>query len=568
MIGWIEHCKHAELLPEQAPDHSWNKFNLRELYLSYQQALFDLERMDFSDLILNVVRLLREQADIAAAIQSRFDHVLVDEYQDTNPLQHEWLSLLCDRHHHLTVVGDDDQSIYGWRGADVRHILEFTQHWPEAGIHRLEENYRSTGSILNLANDVISHNPNRHEKTLRSTRGPGSLPGLLACNDEYDEAKTIARWLEQHHAGGIPWRNMAVLYRSNRQSLAMEQIFRQLNMPYRIIGGVGFFERLEIKDALAFWSLLNHCGDAMHLLRIANKPKRGIGPKALENISSSLNSSGLHASQWLDMIAKQSDRSMSKLKPLAELISDSRSHISMTADAGFAAILEDSGYLESLKALGEIEAESRLENVRALQGYIELSLAEGITPIEFMDRAALLQSGESVHGKDEENPETISFMSLHRAKGLEFDVVAIAGVEEGLLPHQRAIDEGEDALSEERRLLYVGITRAKNSLLLTTARVRRLFGDLLYPKPSRFLLNIPKEHLQQPQQPAPSARPVSAVSFSQNAFNIGDDVLHPTFGDGTILGVEGSGDATRVSVQFRKVGIKRLMLKYASLQRL
>ncbi len=557
LLGWIEHCKHAGLSPEQSPAQQWNDISLNELYRDYQQQLRHLERMDFSDLILNTVMLLREHPPIAAAIRARFDHVLVDEYQDTNPVQHEWLMLLCAEHHNLTVVGDDDQSIYGWRGADVRHILDFERLWPNPGIHRLEHNYRSCGRILTLANAVIDGNTQRHVKQLRATRGDGEMPQWITCHDEFDEARQIVRHLKERQQRGIAWQDMTILYRSNRQSLPLEQRLREENIPYRVIGGIGFFERMEIKDALAFWALLNHCADAMHLLRIANKPKRGIGAKGLEKLAVDLGKSGLRVAKWLDQLTQGTwPAPLNKLAPLAQLLADIRPHAPELPDYGLWRILEQSGYLKSLQAMGELEAASREENLVTLQSYIELSMASGLTPVEFMDRAALLQSDE----ENDDNDDALNLMSLHRAKGLEFDTVVLCGVEEGLLPHQRAIDEGETGIAEERRLLYVGITRAKNSLLLTSARQRRVFGDMVYPQPSRFIANLPPDTLQKPAASIPSA-----MSGPTN-ITIGAQVQHPSFGEGIVLSMEGSGDAIRVTVQFRLAGTKRLMLKYAALQ--
>jgi len=559
LMNWIEHCKHAGMMPDAAPQQMWSGIDLRELYATYQQELRKLERMDFSDLILNCVRLLRDEPDIAAAMRARFDHVLVDEYQDTNPVQHEWLTLLCSEHRNLTVVGDDDQSIYGWRGADVRHILDFERLWHGAGIHRLEENYRSQAAILTLANAVIGDNEDRHEKRLRATRAAGEVPAWLVCNDEYDEARRIVDFLDTRYRAGVPLTEMAVLYRSNRQSLPVEQLLREKNIPYRIIGGVGFFERMEIKDALAYWALLNRCADAMHLLRIANKPRRGIGAKGQEQLAVQLADSGLRAADWLDLVAEDGAAGPAKkLQPLARLIAGLRSEIDAMPDRGLMRLLEESGYLESLKALGELEAESRTENIVTLQGYIEMTMAEEATPVDFMDRAALLQSED----EDKDVPDdAVLLMSLHRAKGLEFDTVALAGVEEGLLPHQRALDEGEAGIAEERRLLYVGITRARNELLLTSARVRRVFGDMTYPMPSRFIANLDGDVLQRDQGMA-----VAAPASGHGELDIGASVRHPTFGDGVILGMEGSGDAIRVTVQFSQAGTKRLMLKYAALE--
>ncbi|HKI62703.1 MAG TPA: UvrD-helicase domain-containing protein [Mariprofundaceae bacterium] len=564
LLGWIEHCKHAGLTPSEAPEHGWNGVDMRELYREYQAELKRLERMDFSDLILNVVLLLRDHPDVAAALRGRFDHVLVDEYQDTNPVQHEWLIRLCDEHRNLTVVGDDDQSIYGWRGADIRHILDFDKLWGGAGTHRLEENYRSTGAILKLANAVIQANSDRHAKELRATREDGALPEWQVCNDEYDEARKICRLIQRWRDQGRPWSEIAVLYRSNRQSLPLEQIMRESGIPYRIVGGVGFFERMEIKDALAYWSLLNQCGDALHLLRICNKPKRGIGAKGMEQLAAQLAASGMRVAEWLDIVADgQAGGAAKKIEGLACLLRDMRSNNALSPDYGLNDILDASGYLKSLNAMGELEAAARLENIRTLQAYIELSMSEGLTPIEFMDRAALLQGTEDMQaGENEREEDAISMMSLHRAKGLEFDCVALAGIEEGMLPHQRAVDEGESGISEERRLLYVGITRARTHLMLTSARQRRLFGDTHYPLPSRFIKQLPRDILQRESTAQESGFSVPAGT----GVNLGGNVRHPSFGEGVVISLEGAGDAVRVTVEFRHAGTKRLMLKYASLE--
>ncbi len=564
LLGWIEHCKHAGLTPEQAPPTVFSGIDLSALYAEYQAQLRQHERMDFSDLILNVVILMREHPDVAAILRARFDHVLVDEYQDTNPVQHEWLQLLCREHRNLTVVGDDDQSIYGWRGADIRHILEFERIWKGAEVHRLERNYRSTGAILRLANAVIAANHNRHPKALRATRGEGERPVWRICHDEYDEARSIVRRLEAWRDEGMPWREMAVLYRSNRQSLVLEQVLRDSSVPYRIIGGVGFFERMEIKDAMAYWALLNGIGDGMMLLRICNKPRRGIGTKGQEQLAALLADSGLRAPEWLDSVAESAASGpAAKLAPLARLFRELRPELDAEEDRGLMRVLAASGYLDSLKGMGEIEAEARIENIRALSGYIAMSMAEGLAPVEFLDRVTLLQGQEEMEA--EEDGEAVSLMSLHRAKGLEFDGVVIAGVEEGLLPHQRALDEGEAGIAEERRLLYVGITRARRALLLTSARARRWFGETIFPQPSRFLAKLP-EGLIEIEDAAETAPEVRTGPAEIGGVRIGARVRHPSFGEGVVLSMEGNGDAARVTVQFSRAGIKRLMLKYAALQ--
>ncbi len=566
LINWIEHCKHAGLTPDNTPEHGWNGINMVDLYAAYQNELKRHERMDFSDLILNVVLLMRNHPDIATALRVRFDHVLVDEYQDTNPIQHEWLMHLCSEHQNLTVVGDDDQSIYGWRGADVRHILEFERIWNGATLHRLQENYRSSAAILKLANAVIRENTDRHEKELKATKPAGEIPSWKVCNDEYDEARKVVQQIEQWQSLGYKNSEIAILYRSNRQSLPLEQLCREVNIPYRIVGGLGFFERMEIKDALAYWALLNRCGDKLQLMRICNKPKRGIGAKGLEQLTAQLMASGMHAYDWLDLLASgQAEGVAKKLLPFAQLLIEIRAECDELPDRGLNRILEASGYLNSLNAMGEIEAGSRLDNVRTLQDYIEISLMQDLTPVEFMDRAALLQSSEAINdNKQEEEIDSVCMMSLHRAKGLEFDCVVLPGVEEGLLPHQRSLDEGESGIAEERRLLYVGITRARDHVLLTSARLRRFYGETHYPLPSRFIKSMPGDILQQDE---PLAAPSPTPNMNNEAgINIGSSVSHPSFGEGVILALEGAGDAARVTVQFRRSGTKRLMLKYAALQ--
>ena len=573
LTSWIEHQKNAGILPDQAESQLWNGLDLRDLYVAYQAELKQLERMDFSDLILNCVRILREFPSVATAMFTRFDHLLVDEYQDTNPVQHEWLCLLAQEHQNITVVGDDDQSIYGWRGADVRHILDFERVWPKAEVHRLEENYRSTAAILKLANAIISNNEERHEKQLNATREGGLKPEFHVCVDEYAEARHMAKLFNDRYAT-VLWSKMAVLYRSNRQSLAIEQIFREENIPYRIVGGLSFFARMEIKDAMAFWALLNQCADGMHLLRICNKPKRGIGAKGQEMVAQLLSASGQRVGEWLDSVLESTTlpAPVKKLVPLFQSMHEVRGHVESLPDRGLMTILEQSGYLDSLQAMGEVEAESRIENIRTLQSYIELSLESGITPIEFMDRAALMQSGE----EEDENQDAVSLMSLHRAKGLEFDTVVLAGVEDGLLPHQRALDEGEVGIAEERRLFYVGVTRAENILHLTSARLRRVFGEMSYPMPSRFIADLGDDILTKSEGGAShtsfgQASPFQSQSFQKNTtksqnITVGCRVQHPSFGEGLIVDIEGSGDAVRVSIEFESSGIKRLMLKYAALQ--
>jgi len=553
---WIDQCKNRGETPEQAPDDAFNNMPLHTFYREYQAQLMLQQRMDFSDLILNCVLLLRNHEATARAMRSRFDHVLVDEYQDTNPAQHEWLLRLCSEHRNLTVVGDDDQSIYGWRGADVSNILCFAQQWSGAETHYLEENYRSTASILKLANAVIRNNSDRHPKQLCATRSEGVPPQLLTCIDEHDEARTITQQLQRRHQQGIPWSQMAILYRSNRQSLPLEQQLRTADIPYRIIGGLGFFERKEVKDALAYWALLHRCGDALQLKRIINTPRRGIGDKGCATIMQALSESGMGVADWLDLHIGSPP--FKKLQPLAQLLQQLRAESESLNDSGLWLLLEQVGYFDLLQAMGEHEAASRIEHLQTLAGAIEQANEMEIQPAEFLDRAALLQSGEEQRDQDD---DCVNLMSLHRAKGLEFDTVFITGAEEGLLPHQKSIDDAPDGIgdgiNEERRLLYVGITRAKNQLILSHAHSRRFFDSTKHPKVSRFIVNITPSLLQRAAIAAPQA--------SDHSITIGCNVRHPSFGEGVVTAMEGSGSAARVTIEFARVHTKRLMLKYARL---
>ena len=554
--AWMEQCKHVGLLPADAPEEAWNGISLKEIYQLYQEELVRLGRMDFSDLLLNFVRLLREDADAAALIRSRFDHVLVDEYQDTNPIQHAWLWELCREHGNITVVGDDDQSIYAWRGADVRGILEFERRWPGARIYRLERNYRSTEAILALANHVIVAIHERRPKRLVAERKGGVRPRLLAAADEHEEARAVLAFFRERHAEGIPYEEMAVLYRSHRQSLAVEQVLREAGIPYRVLGGVGFFDRMEVKDALAYWALVNEVADLAHLVRVANKPRRGIGPKTLEAMTRTAAERHLDANGLLALAMQEgAPKALARLRPLAEVVAQAREQAKRRPDRGLWPVLEASGYLEMLRAEGEAEFAAREENLRSLQAFLEEQVESGASALEILDRTALLTTPEEQTAAREEG---VQLMTLHRAKGLEFRVVAIIGVEEGLLPHQRALDEGEAGLAEERRLFYVGITRAKDHLLLTHARVRRWFGDLIFPRRSRFLDGA-EPLLDMPAQEE-MATPTEAGELREGA-----RVLHPSFGLGTLLERSGTGEEMRVLVRFDRAGTKRLVWKYARL---
>ncbi len=555
VLFWIEQCKHQGLLPEQAPEEFLSGFSLKSLYADYQQSLRQHQRLDFNDLLIYSLQLLHSEPS-ASALRQRFDHVLVDEYQDTNKVQAQWLRALCQEHRRLTVVGDDDQSIYAWRGADCRYILEFQQDWPEAEVHRLETNYRSTKAILDLANAVIAANTQRYKKSLKAAAGQGCLPQWTVCVDEHDEARQIAAVFQQRHQAGLPWQEMAVLYRSNRQSLALEQTFKKQALPYRLLGSLPFFARKEIKDALAYWALLHRSADALQLLRICNHPRRGLGAKGQADLLHAVQQSDLTVDQWLDaQIAQPVKGYAKKIQPLAACLQAVRQHAEDDEDAGLWRLLDACAYLQALQAEGELEAQSRLEHLRLLQDLLKQACADGISPGEFLAQASLDPADTLDDAAD-----AVQCMSLHRAKGLEFDTVWLAGIEDGLLPHQRSIDTGLDGIAEERRLLYVGITRAKRHLHLSCVRSRRM-GQTNFPRPSRFLegLNDALLHKQERLTQSPAQQAVASD------WALGQLVRHPRFGEGTIVSMQGQGASLRVAVMFDEAGLKHLMLRYAAL---
>ncbi|MDX8394521.1 MAG: UvrD-helicase domain-containing protein [Mariprofundales bacterium] len=567
---WIEQQKYMGWQPDEAAKNNSNDNEYALLYARYQEELKQLQRMDFGDLIVQGIRLLTDYPQEAKRIRSRFLHVLVDEYQDVNPAQNLWLRGLCADGAEITVVGDDDQSIYGWRGADVQHILNFTEQWhkpnnnaqatnkEKTASYCIEENYRCSGAILSLANAVIAHNKKRHAKKLIAVRENGMLPLHVLCNDDLGEAVHIRNILQQRRHNGIEWQNMAVLYRSNRQSAHLERVLSESAIPYQVIGGVSFFARMEIRDALSYWALLHQCADSIHLLRIANTPKRGIGVRGKEQITEALRGFSGKPAAWLEVVRQTSNAKgiVAKLQPLAIAVHKVRLEFLDDEDQGLMAILQAAGYMTMLDGLGAVEKQTRCEHVKALSDFIEISLQEGLSPIAFLDRVSLLQSGE-----EKRSQASVSLMSLHRAKGLEFDTVIIAGVEEGLLPHQMSIadsDENKDTIAEECRLLYVGITRAKNFVCLTSTRLRRVWHETIYPDPSRFLSGIGLDTLRNEQTN-------SMCANKEKVLKAGMRVTHPSFGIGSIVRIEGDGEGMRAGVLFDQRGFKNLILKYAKL---
>jgi DNA helicase-2/ATP-dependent DNA helicase PcrA len=547
------------------------------LYAAYQRRLEQCRALDFDDLMVRTVELFREHPAALAQYHDRFRHILVDEYQDTNHAQFVLLSLLARRERNLCVVGDDDQAIYRWRGADVRNILEFERHYPEARIITLEQNYRSTQRILLVASHVIRHNPHRHAKTLWTANPDGLAVALYEAYDGYDEARYVGEQIRAHIASGGRCGDVAVLYRTNAQSRQFEEMFLRLGIPYQIVGGVRFYERTEIKDILAYLRIAFNPSDEASLRRVLNVPRRGIGETTIHRLEGRAKAGGV--SLWEAIReAGSSTGPESAAGPGAAFAPAVRRKIEEFIGIidGLAAVARDhtarevleraidmTGYRGMLEAEGTDEASARIENLAELAAVAqEVEETTGDGSLESFLQHLALQS--DIDGYEEE-ADRVTLMTLHSAKGLEFPVVVLAGLEEGLFPHARALDQEVD-LEEERRLCYVGMTRARSRLLLTYAHQRTSYGMSRSSLPSRFLAEIPAELLARAATsrtavadwPEEESRPVLVVA-------VGDRVRHKTFGTGRVLEVDGEGPRAIITVRFDEVGTKRLALGYAPL---
>ena len=561
----VDHAAYAE----QAT--GWFEEIVARVFRGYQRALQERNALDFDDLLLGVIHLFDDAQDVKEEYQERFLHVLVDEYQDTNRAQYLIVKTIAERHRNLCVVGDDDQSVYRWRGADVRNILEFERDYPDARIVKLEENYRSTKTILAAASGVIRHNPHRHGKHLWTANETGEPLTLYEAYDGHDEARFVAseiKRLREPDPEPRRYNDVVVLYRTNAQSRLFEEQFLRTGIPYTIVGGLRFYERKEIKDVLAYLRLSLAPYDSVSLKRVVNVPRRGIGDVSLERLDAFAAARGLNLyeamanPEGLEQLPRQAQRSAGEFVGLIERLRDRAGRV-RAADLIEMAIAE-SGYQAMLDAEDTDDAYSRVENLRELVTVAQEF--EQTTGEESLD--AFLQHLALVTDLDtwSEEIDRVTLMTLHAAKGLEFPVVFLAGLEEGLFPHARSLDE-EGGMEEERRLCYVGMTRAKVRLYLTYGRNRAIFGTTVPAVPSRFLDEVPAELIAHPTVPAPP--PVAWEEEPERdlpVLAIGDQVRHASFGEGRVLEVEGEGVRTVVTVQFER-GVKRLALNYAPLER-
>ena len=546
------------------------------VYAAYEELCQRSGLVDFAELLLRAFELMRDNETIRTHYQSRFQHVLVDEFQDTNSIQYEWLKLFAAPQNNLFVVGDDDQSIYGWRGAKVENILRFEKEFPNTKTVRLEQNYRSTGNILNAANAVIANNEGRLGKQLWTDGSDGEAITLFSAVNEIDETRyvleRIHHWVDQ----GGQRREIAILYRSNAQSRVFEETLLRAGVPYRVYGGLRFFERQEIKDALAYLRLIANRNDDASFDRVVNVPTRGIGNRTMEAVREEAKVKSLSlwaaARQLVDAgtLAARAQNALAGFLNLVEELDHDTGNVSLGEQTEL--MLDGSGLMDHYRKEKGEKAEARIENLEELVSAARTfeDVDEELGPLAAFLSHAALEAGE---GQAKEWEDCVQLMSLHSAKGLEFPLVFLTGLEEGLFPHQRSIDE-PGRLEEERRLCYVGITRAMQELHISHADVRRLYGNEHYATPSRFLDEIPEELLAR-TRPGPRSglrASESTQSYKESAsdtgYSLGQRVHHAKFGEGIVLQYEGQGQHARVQVNFQDVGSRWLVVAYANLDAL
>ncbi|VXA91999.1 MULTISPECIES: DNA helicase II [unclassified Pseudomonas] len=554
---------------------------MRSIYEAYEAACARTGVIDFAELLLRALDLWRDNAGLLEHYQRRFRHILVDEFQDTNAVQYAWLRFLAKGGESLMVVGDDDQSIYGWRGAKIENIQQFDSDFADAEIIRLEQNYRSTANILNAANALIANNQGRLGKELRTDVGDGEPLALYAAFNEHDEARYVVETIEDAlRKDGLKRSEIAILYRSNAQSRVLEEALLREKIPYRIYGGQRFFERAEIKNAMAYLRLLDGRGNDAALERIINVPARGIGEKTIETIREYARAHDVHmweAIRLMLAVKALPGRASGALAGFIELIDGLAEQVlAMPLHQMTQVVVEKSGLLAYHEAEKGEKGQARVENLEELVSAaraFENDEDDELTPLQAFLTHASLEAGDT---QAAENEDSIQLMTLHSAKGLEFPLVFLVGMEEGLFPHKMSLEE-PGRLEEERRLAYVGITRAMQKLVISYAETRRLYGSETYNKVSRFVREIPAPLIQEVRLSNSVSRPMSTSSMGggslfagsaipQTPFNLGQRVRHSLFGEGTILNFEGAGAQARVQVNFENEGSKWLMLAYAKLE--
>ncbi|HMG42351.1 MAG TPA: DNA helicase PcrA [Acidimicrobiales bacterium] len=569
---------------------------IADIFREYQARLARAGAMDFDDLLAQALRLLRENPDVLDHYRQRFRYVLVDEYQDTNKVQNDLVILLTSEHRNICVVGDQDQSIYAFRGADMRNIVEFEDAFPDTTVVLLEQNYRSTQTILDAANAVIANNMSRKPKDLWTEVGDGDPIVRYRADDEVDEAQWVSREISRlHDETELSWGDIAVFYRTNAQSRVLEEHLMRVGIPYKVIGGTRFYDRREIKDAIAYLRAVINPTDEVSVKRILNEPKRGIGATSVGKLDAWATA---HGSSFMDALRRADDAGVSGkairgIEAFLAVLDGVGDLVAGSPGPLLEALLERSGYSEALDVERTVESEGRLENLAELVG----AAADFATVDEFLEQISLVSDADQL----DDDPSYVVLMTLHAAKGLEFPAVFLIGMEDGVFPHLRSLTE-PDQLEEERRLAYVGITRARKRLYLSHAWSRTLFGGTQYNAASRFIDEIPARLVhdidgnrrasrrssressgygsgsgsgtrvgagrERIVEGALRARVPSRSGAETMGLKIGDDVRHNTFGEGVILGLTGDGDKTEAVVRFRDAGEKHLLLSWAPLEKI
>ena len=601
LLSVISSAKNEMIMPEEFELNAGGDFaqlQIAKAYREYEAQLRSNNALDFDDLLVRTVQLLDTQPDVRESYQERFRYIMVDEYQDTNTVQFKLVSLLAGKYRNLCVVGDDDQSIYKFRGANIRNILDFEKEFPDARVIKLEQNYRSTENILNAANGVIRNNKGRKDKTLWTDNGEGEKITLRQFDTAYDEAEFIAEDIRKSISEGASYNDSAILYRTNAQSRLFEEKFVAMNIPYKIVGGINFYARREIKDIRAYLKTIDNGKDDLSVRRIINVPKRGIGLTTINRIQESASERGIGFYEALlapELIAGVG-RSASKLDSFAALIEYFKGQAERESLTDLLnEVIVKTGYIENLDADNPEDAEARIQNIDELvskaAAYEEdcADRDEAATLSGFLEEVALVADIDSL----DEDQDYVVLMTLHSAKGLEFPRVYLAGLEDGLFPSYMTItgDDPEE-LEEERRLCYVGITRAEQKLTLTCARKRMVRGDVQYNKMSRFIREIPMELMEtgggrtggtrtadDTRTAAFNAAPAGKMPFSALQkgsqltaekggalpYGTGDRVRHVKFGEGTVLDIKEGGRDKEVTVEFDSAGVRKMFAMFAKL---
>ena len=599
VLSVISNAKNEYISPNEFQLQVRGDFRMEKMaqaYLEYQKELKKNNALDFDDLLVKTVELFQSCPDVLESYQERFRYIMVDEYQDTNTVQFKLISILAKKYHNLCVVGDDDQSIYKFRGANIKNILDFEEVFPDAKVVKLEQNYRSTKHILDTANAVIAHNRGRKEKALWTENGEGEPVFFQQFQTGYDEAEYVAGEIRKKVKNGEgEYKDFAVLYRTNAQSRLFEEKFLYANIPYKLIGGVNFYSRKEIKDILAYLKTIDNGKDDLAVRRIINVPKRGIGNVSLNKVQSYAESMGMSFFEALEDAEHVPGlgRASIKIQPFVTLIHELRLRLAdMSLEELIEEILDRTGYSQELKEEDTDEAKARLENIdEFISKAVSYEEGEEHPSLSgFLEEVALVADIDSL----EESDNRVLLMTLHSAKGLEFPYVFLAGMEDGLFPSYMSIaaDNSAEEIEEERRLCYVGITRAMKELTLTCARVRMIRGENQYNNISRFIREIPPELLgkksvvppapkvQAPPKDAPYQKAKEAFktkTFDPNQFKVvkadsldytvGDRVSHIKFGQGTVLEIADGGRDFEVKVEFDNYGVKRMFASFAKLKK-